>query len=135
MSYQEALTAAGATVHSFENFGSYQGDWWAKVTYNNTTGWVTGSFGSCSGCDAFEAEFGWQEDKCEDHRYNYEDAPPDCANCEAQKESYNERFKRFGLDYLETLLTQEEAIAKASEHIDWDSDAEEMVKYIKDNAL
>ena len=59
MSYQEALEAAGATVHAFEFFGSYQGDWWAKVTYNGETGWVHGSYGSCSGCDAFEAEFGF----------------------------------------------------------------------------
>jgi len=32
MSYYNALQAAGATVHAFEQFGSYQGHWIAKVT-------------------------------------------------------------------------------------------------------
>jgi len=31
MSYDEALKAAGAEVLLYESFGSYQGDWWAKV--------------------------------------------------------------------------------------------------------
>lgn len=63
MSYKEALEAAGATVHAMENFGSYQGDWQAKVTYDEKTGWIQGCFGSCSGCDAFEGEIGWLADE------------------------------------------------------------------------
>ena len=42
MSYQKALEAAGAVVHRFEEFGSYQGDWWALVTHGDKTGWVNG---------------------------------------------------------------------------------------------
>lgn len=30
MSYKEAMQAAGAVVHLYEEFGSYQGDWWHK---------------------------------------------------------------------------------------------------------
>lgn len=33
MSYENALKAAGAEILEFGQFGSYQGDWWAKVRY------------------------------------------------------------------------------------------------------
>lgn len=55
--YQSALEAAGCVVHVFKEFGSYQGKWYAYVTHNQETGFITGWYGSCSGCDAFEAEF------------------------------------------------------------------------------
>jgi hypothetical protein len=58
-SYQAALEAAGAEVEEFKEFGSYQGDWWARVSFGGRRGWVTGSYSSYSGCDAFEAEFGY----------------------------------------------------------------------------
>jgi len=57
MGYFEALEAAGAQVLASQTFGSYQGDWFAKVNYNGSTAWVHGCYGSCSGCDAFCAEF------------------------------------------------------------------------------
>lgn len=59
MSYESALEAAGAKVLAFETFGDYQGTWVAKVEYNGEVGYVEGSYGSCSGCDAFEGEFGY----------------------------------------------------------------------------
>ena len=115
MGYQEAMEAAGAEVLTFECFGSYQGDWWALVHYQNKKGWVHGCFGSCSGCDAFEAEFGWF-DKEED---------PD----------YIERLIRFGKAYLEDLYTQEEAEKRASEHLSWDLEAAEVLAFLKKNAI
>ncbi len=54
-SYVDALERAGATVTDSEYFGSYQGEWFARV--GDTV--VTGSFGSCSGCDWIEAELGY----------------------------------------------------------------------------
>jgi len=57
MGYRTAMEAAGATVLAYESFGSYQGDWFALVVYGGKTFWVHGSYGSCSGCDAFCAEF------------------------------------------------------------------------------
>lgn len=110
MSYQSAMEAAGAQVHDFEQFGSYQGEWWAFVTYKGVTGWVNGSYGSCSGCDAFEAEFG----------YGHED-----------DEDYIPRLIAFGEGYLDYILTQEEAIKEASRNLEWDTDAEAMVAFIK----
>ncbi len=53
--YDDALRLAGAEVHAYESFGSYQGIWLAKVTYQGKTGWVRGYFGSCSGCDGLQA--------------------------------------------------------------------------------
>lgn len=80
-SYEETLELAGATVHIFQEFGSYQGDWWARVTYNGVTGWVTGSYGSCSGCDAFHGEFDdtyyLEDDKYDAWREYVRDDAPD----------------------------------------------------------
>lgn len=46
----------------FREFGSYQGDW-LMVTYNHAASeyvlWE-GGYGSCSGCDAWEATFGYR---------------------------------------------------------------------------
>jgi len=52
MSYQDALMAAGANVIAFQEFGDWQGSWVALVEYKSERGWVRGSFGSCSECDA-----------------------------------------------------------------------------------
>lgn len=130
MSYGKALEAAGAELHEFEQFGSYQGDWWALVTYNGTKGFVHGSYGSCSVCDAFEGEFGYgAEDECEEHRYHGHKA--DCATCVSTKTEYAKRLKDFGIGYLDDVLSQEAAIKEASRHLDWDSEAEGMVAWIK----
>jgi hypothetical protein len=84
--YQEAMEAAGAKVLAYESFGSYQGEWFAKVDYNGDVGWVAGSFGSCSYCDAFEGEFGWNDHESPD---------------------YEQRLADFGRTYLDTILPQE----------------------------
>jgi hypothetical protein len=92
MGYCEAMEAAGAKVLAFQEFGSYQGEWYAKVEYNGEVGWVQGSYGSCSGCDAFEGEFGytWYDDLSED-----------------EKAEYQRRLADFGRTYLDTILPQE----------------------------
>lgn len=87
MSYQSALEAAGVTVHDFKEFGSYQGEWVAYVTFEGETGFITGGYGSCSGCDAFESEFGWGDDK---------------------EENYQQRLADFGRGYL-PVQTAEQA--------------------------
>ena len=65
MSYESAMEAAGAVVHVVEQFGDYQGTAWAKVTHEGNTGWVSYSYGSCSGRDAWEgfrSDFGYNDD-------------------------------------------------------------------------
>lgn len=59
MSYELTLRKAGATVLAYKEVGDYQGTWGCVVEYKGKLGLVTGSYGSCSGCDAFQGEFGW----------------------------------------------------------------------------
>jgi len=134
--YKKCLELAGAKVHEFKNFGSYQGDWWTKVEYQGKLGWVHGWFGSCSGCDAFQAEFGYKSHEHEDDDYiTYYDFPEkfkkDCPHCQ----DLMKRMKEFGEKYLDDLYTQEEAENKASENLDWDGNAQEMVDFIKNNKI
>ncbi|MED4787541.1 hypothetical protein P9429_11665 [Bacillus atrophaeus] len=110
MGYREALESAGAEVLLYEEFGSYQGDWLAKVRYEGQIGWVHDYFGSCSGCDAFEAEFGWEDPSEED-------------------------LADFGKRYLSYMYTQDEIEARASENLDWDLTAEIMVNFVKENSI
>jgi hypothetical protein len=112
--YDAALTAAGVKVIDSQEFGSYQGDWWAQVQFpNDEIYYVTGSYGSCSHCDAFQAEFGYRDDETPD---------------------YPHRLRAFGRDYLENCYTLEEAIAEASKNLEWDTEAEEMVKWLQAKA-
>lgn len=139
MSYRDALEAAGATVHDFQSFGSYQGDWWALVTFEGRTGYVHGYYGSCSGCDAFEGEFGYfsqPEDSFEAWATSYRhddplgDSPENRRAYAGQVAVYRERLVAFGRRYLDDILTQQEAEADASRNIDWDSQAEEMLTWL-----
>jgi len=109
--YAKALEAAGAKVLLFKEFGSYQGDWLALVVLPDRSGWVRGSFGSCSGCDAFESEFGWKDEK-------------------EDPEEYNIKLKAFGENYLEQIMNDEEALKEVSRNLDWDTDAQGMVDFI-----
>lgn len=134
MSYQEALEAAGATVTHFDSFGSYQGDWLALVTYDGRTGWIKGSFGSCSGCDAFAAEFGYEFDpQCDEHRYEADD--PTCLECLSRKALRQIKLAEFGREYLGQLLTQAEVEKEVSEHLEWDGDAKQLLDYVKRHAI
>lgn len=112
--YHECLEIAGARVLAFESFGSYQGDWWAKVVYGGKTFFVTDYYGSCSGCDAFEAEFEWGGATRED-------------------------YAAFGRQYLVDdgkmrFFDDNAAIERASEN-GWDATSDEMVEWVKAHAL
>lgn len=134
MSYETALLAAGADVLAFKEFGSYQGDWWAKVAYKGETGWVQGSYGSCSGCDAFQAEFDYTNEECEEHQWR-----PKAIGCSACKEAstnHATKLADFGRGYLDDLLlTQARAEEEAARHIEWDEEAQEMLDWIRANAI
>lgn len=66
MGYELALKAAGAIVHEFKMFGGYQGTWAAIVEYKGKMLIVIGDYGSCSGCDPYEARFGYSDEDDED---------------------------------------------------------------------
>jgi hypothetical protein len=105
--YELALIAAGATVHDFERFGSYQGDWLARVTLpDGRTGWIKDYYGSCSGCDAFEAEFSWSRAETPD------------------------ALAEFGRKYFDQLLSQEEAEADCAKHAAYSLEDGQMLAFV-----
>lgn len=112
MSYELALEAAGCDVIEYVVFGSYQGEWLALVNHAGHRGVVEGSYGSCSGCDAFEAEFGWNDD---------------------ERDDYQERLKSFGEGYLPALPIAHyiSQLEKRVSECEWDSEAKEMLEQVK----
>lgn len=132
MGYQAAMEAAGAVVHEFEQFGSYQGAWWAKVTYNGETGWVSGYYGSCSGCDAFQGEFGFISDRCNEHEWD-DEQNEECEECKKSALEYNQRLATFGKEYLDQIIDSEQAITEAKRNIEWDLEAVNMVKWLEEH--
>lgn len=103
MGYKEAMGKAGAEVLLYEEFGSCQGDWWAKIVYNGKEGWVNGSYGSCSGCDAFQAEFDYGRNRCPKHLYDTDEEIKGCEDCRKIIDSEDERLVEFGREYLENI--------------------------------
>jgi hypothetical protein len=105
MGYSNALKAAGAIVHDYEMFGSYQGYWLADVTLpDGRKGLIKGYYGSCSGCDAFEAEISYDYHNYEDHPDTSSDEfVPGCEKCDALKQKLIE----FGAGYFSGLQTPE----------------------------
>ena len=131
--YLQMLKIAGAEVHCFEEFETHQGDWWSKVTYKNVTGWVRGTCGSCDDCDAFKNEINEYETHShmddEDYRPYHYGLVDGCEKCEELKL----KIKKLGGEYLDGMLTQQEAEKKAEEFISWDLDAKKMIEFIKEN--
>ena len=110
MSYKSAIEAAGAKVLEFSTFGSWQGEWVALVEYKGEAGWVLGAFGSCSHCDAFDAEFG----------YEYHD-----------DENYEKRLADFGETYLHHLMSTEPTAKHFDCSAEWDQESEDAAKWIR----
>lgn len=130
MSYEKALEAAGAKVLMMKRFGSYQGDWFAKVEFQGTIKFLRGSFGSCSVCDAFEAEFGDCKPWCDEH---YAIPNSDCIDCNNAARIYDEKLVLFGREYLEEQYSFDDMMTFATRNLDWDSDAQEMVDWLNVN--
>ena len=129
--YEQCLEAAGAVVHDFKEFGSYQGDWYAKVTFNGETGWINGCFGSCSECDAFEGEFGYHQDGCDEHCHSRED----CPECGEKLKKYQARLAAFGMTYIDTMMTQAEIEKYAEKNCLWSAEDDEALKWLKAHAV
>ena len=131
--YQGALLLAGAEVLAFECFGSYQGDWLAKVRINGQIRWVHDYFGSCSYCDAFEHDLGGKfEHSCADNRYHnpvYRGFTSGCAQCQKAKEAIGE----FGKRYLEDAVEFDEVRSQVVKNAEWDMDAQKMVTWLDEH--
>jgi hypothetical protein len=135
VSYELAIERAGAEVLLFKEFGSYQGDWLAKVVYEGKQMWIHGSYGSCSGCDAFQSEFDNCSHDCDGDGgdyYNplYSNIFYKCNTCF----EILERLIDFGKQYIyNNAHTQEELVAQFKAK-DW-GDYEEMCDFITKNAI
>lgn len=132
MSYEDALEATGAKIISFKAFGSYQGEWFALVEYEGKRGWISGGYGSCTGCDAFEAEFGFGS-KMNVLAVGEKDWDGECYRdaTQADVDDYKARLSAFGKGYLTHIMSQKEAEDEAAKDLSWDADAEAMVKFVK----
>lgn len=102
--YAEALKAAGAEVLGFEMAGDYQGSWVALLRVGGGLKALTGYYGSCSGCDAYQAEFGFDSHVVVDHGgaetwHEPEDPDRFVAGC-AQCEGWRQKLAAFGAMYL-----------------------------------
>lgn len=93
---------------------------------------MIGSFGSCSGCDAFEAEFGSYHAHGDDGYYdpNYSGYKENCETCQNEWK----RFIEFGKSYLAQILSQQDAEKEAAKNISWDCEADGMLKFIQNNS-
>lgn len=140
MGYSEALEAAGAKVLEYKQFGSYQGDWLAFVEYNGEKGIAQGSYGSCSGCDAFEAEFSYydQEPTEENGKYykgGWADPDDECTKEEYDKikAAYQQKLSDFGLHYLSPGLYDkshyEQRLLKLNQEDWFDEEEKEYIKW------
>lgn len=107
-SYRELAEAVCEEVYCFGEFGSYQGDWWAKIKYNGQIGWIHGYYGTCAYCDWLSANYKLSEKKLK---------------------------QEFITEYLDNILNQEQAEKEASRNIDWDLDAQDMLNFIKNNTI
>lgn len=128
MSYETALKEAGAVVHAMRSFGSYQGNWFAFITYGKETGWVEGWYGSCDHCDSFQREFGDCSKFCEDHRYN--ENPVSCEKCEEKKIEYAYRLAEFGRVYCEGVNSSERIVERLRTESDWDGESQDALQWI-----
>lgn len=120
MSYIEAIEATGAVVHVSKDFGDYQGTTWAKITHNGITGWVSWDFGSCSYCDSYE-----RMESDTHHRLGL-----DCGEPIPKDE-----LAKFGEDYVSHIKDQEAAETEAGKDAEWDSEAESVLAFLRENAI
>lgn len=109
MGYQTALEAAGAKVLEFKYFNDYQQTWYALVEYDDKIGFVSGYCGSCSSCDAFEAEFGYSYNDVED----------------------KQKLILFGKHYLNDIMTSYEVIKRHERDISWDKQSGNIIVWVK----
>jgi hypothetical protein len=136
MGYKQAIEATGVKVKEFEMFGSYQGDWIALLEDGRV---ITGSYGSCSGCDAFEAEFGYSDEPQERDGKYYKDYGDEISKEEYDRllSEYNQKLCRFGQHYTVDAESLQDTInryeRKCADEYAWDDD-KQILDWLKKKA-
>lgn len=119
--YHLALHMTGVKVLAYETFDDYQGTWLAHIEFpNGERYFIHDYYGSCSGCDEFQAR------DIMERKYNY-----DTGQYE-ENLAYAHELRDFGREYLTNCMTEEQTLAKTSENLSWDHDAEKMVTWVKE---
>jgi hypothetical protein len=108
--YVASLIANGYNVIDSKVFGDYQGTWIAIIKDKNQYKIITDYYGSCPSCDNF---------------YHNE-----MANCKSSWYEDFEFIKEFGKQYIDTEYTMEEFQNKLDDNWYFDSEKEEMQKFI-----
>lgn len=119
MWYNEMLRIAGFNVIDFMSAGSYQGEWIAQI---GDEGFISGSYGSCSGCDSLEALEDSHYAENNEWHYDYLEQP-DCKVCINIKNQVIEYGKSF------TIRSAEETLLDLA-HWGMYDDREEISKWI-----
>lgn len=142
LTYDGVLEFSGAEILSWARFGSYQGDWCAKVKFKDEEFWLHGYFGSCSVCDSLQAEIEWFPNSYEDYKFWYNSnwhEDPDLSDVHEdlfvkQAEEHIQSVKDFGLRLLNNCREEWESLYKqAKEQSEWDSEGDDMVKFLENN--
>lgn len=141
MGYAHALRTAGAEVIDFKEIGSYQGTWGAIVNFQGQRSLVTGAYGSCSGCDAYQSQFGWSDDDPyydqETDKY-YTDRWMSVEITKEKAEEISQKYRQdlidFGMSYLRHPMTKDDVIQRiayydANDTGEWSFDHEERELY------
>ena len=130
MGYRECLELAGATVIDYEEFGSYQGDWLAYIEYEGKKGFIRDYFGSCSGCDSYEAEIGDHYHECVDESYyspHEQGYRENCAICQVEKK----KAVKFGKGYIDEMTDYDKALEIVSVNKEWDMTCGDMIDFVE----
>lgn len=126
--YKEVLARLYDEVYCYEEFGSYQGDWLAKVRKGNEVFWLLGWYGSCSGCDFFLSI----------ENYPWEMRSKTFEEAKKQYQEETDRIlKAFRDDYEADKFTQEEIEKHYEERLksEWSDDEDAaMLEYVKSHA-
>ena len=122
--YEDVLSRLYDKVYCYEEFGSYQGDWPAKVRKGNEVFWLLGYYGSCSGCDWFQAK--------EDYPWELKCGTFENAKKMLQKET-DRILKEFQDNYEADKFTQDEIEKHYEAELKYydDEDYKEMLDFVK----
>lgn len=122
--YLVCLLLAGANVIEFKSFGDYQGTWFAVLDNGSI---VRGSYGSCSSCDAFYAEFDNDSHDYGDDWHNMQNVDLNCPLCCKMLH----KMALFGKDYLDTADDRETVVRAFEEQAEWDYNAKEVLVWLE----
>lgn len=127
-SYEDIIRRIYDEVLFYKEYGSYQGDWLAKVKKGDEEFWLWGWYGSCSGCDWFQGEANYPQ------YWDFEDSDFDCFFEKVKKET-KRLIKLFVDDYDANKFTKEELMTYLENTLkEWDDDDQrEMLEDVKKN--